>query len=254
MERKLYSLEAINSKNPRDRHTIQIKNEQGTYENKAYLACIDQYITMYFKNLNQLLYYLKQKKIIADHYDDIKITYRHNEIYAINLVYQDSDILKRVSKTSKSKINLESSMKEFEWVYNQFLNNCKKDNFLIFLNKSRQIPQQLKINANKYHVIYLSEDNRETIKVEEEIRRLLQSYKTFRMVVVYLDHYRKNKLDINFDQILPEKDNFKIDSNPFLLQVNNYDYDRFEKEEFLSEEELRQGYGEDSIEYQNKKI
>ena len=59
MERKLYSLEAINSRKPENRHVIQIKNEKGEYETKTYLANIDQHITTYFKNLKQLLFYLK---------------------------------------------------------------------------------------------------------------------------------------------------------------------------------------------------
>ena len=87
MERKLYSLEAINSNNKADRCVIKIKNDNGEYEQKSYLARIDEHITTYFKSKKQLLYYLKEKKIIAGYYDDIKITYRHNGINALELEF-----------------------------------------------------------------------------------------------------------------------------------------------------------------------
>ena len=45
MERKLYSLEAINSNNKADRCVIKIKNYNGEYEQKSYLARIDEHIT-----------------------------------------------------------------------------------------------------------------------------------------------------------------------------------------------------------------
>ena len=41
MERKLYSLEAINSNNKADRCVIKIKNDNGEYEQKSYLERID---------------------------------------------------------------------------------------------------------------------------------------------------------------------------------------------------------------------
>ena len=50
MERKLYSLEAINSNNKADRCVIKIKNDNGEYEQKSYLARIDEHITTYFKS------------------------------------------------------------------------------------------------------------------------------------------------------------------------------------------------------------
>lgn len=144
MERKLYSLEAINSNNKADRCVIKIKNDNGEYEQKSYLARIDEHITTYFKSKKQLLYYLKEKKIIAGYYDDIKITYRHNGINALELEFNTNEILKEIAKDSKTKIDIEKCEKQFNYVLNKFINLCKEDVFFDLINKSEQIPEHLK--------------------------------------------------------------------------------------------------------------
>lgn len=255
MGRKLYSLEAIDSRNPENRHVIQIKNEKGKYETKTYLANIDKHITTYFKNLNQLLYYLKQKNIISDRYDDVKITYRHNEIYAIDPVYMDQNVIASVSKNSETIVNLETNSDEFIHSYRKFLKLCEKNEFLEFINKSNQIPERLKILANQVNKrICTSDHYQEKQEVENEIWNCLMNYKNFRTIVLYMSSYCEEG-PILTKTTLPEKKQKEIIGQTFLKEKPEVtiEYDRHEQEEFLTEEELEQGYGLDQTYYRDAK-
>ena len=255
MERKLYSLEAINSRKPENRHVIQIKNEKGEYETKTYLANIYQHITTYFKNLKQLLFYLKQKNIISDFYDDVKITYRHNGIQAIDPVYMDQNIIAKVSKNSKTSVNLETNSSEFIYSYHQFLKLCEENEFLEFINKSNQIPERLKLLANKINKrICTSDHYQEKQEVENEIWNCLIHYKNFRTIVLYMTSYCERK-SITNKITLPENNQKEIIAQTFLKEKSEetIEYDRYEQEEFLTEEELEQGYGSDQTYYRDAK-
>ena len=241
MERKLYSLEAINSNNKADRCVIKIKNDNGEYEQKSYLARIDEHITTYFKNKKQLLYYLKEKKIIAGYYDDIKITYRHNGINALELEFNTNEILKKIAKDSKTKIDIEKCEKQFNYVLNKFINLCKEDVFFDLINKSEQIPEHLKRSANQLNKL-IEDNTNDSIKTKMEIkntvRNMLMNYKNFRTILMYIDSYTNNK-EIFKTTLLP---NAKKRQKQLEIKEEIVDYDREEKEEFLTEEEIEYGY------------
>lgn len=241
MERKLYSLEAINSNNKADRCVIKIKNYNGEYEQKSYLARIDEHITTYFKNKKQLLYYLKEKKIIAGYYDDIKITYRHNGINALELEFNTNEILKEIAKDSKTKIDIEKCEKQFNYVLNKFIDLCKENLFFDFINKSEQIPEHLKKRANELNKFINDDTNESTkkmIEIKSSIKSMLTNYKTFRTITIYIDSYMNNK-EVAKTTSLP--DNKKMQKQ-LQIKEENIDYDREEKEEFLTEEEIEHGY------------
>lgn len=244
MERKLYSLEAINSNNKTDRCVIKIKNYNGEYEQKSYLARIDEHITTYFKSKKQLLYYLKEKKIIAGYYDDIKITYRHNGINALELEFNTNEILKEIAKDSKTKIDIEKCEKQFNYVLNKFINLCKEDVFFDLINKSEQISEHLKRRANELNK-FIDNNTIESIKRMEEIKKSIKdslvNYKTFRTILMYIDCYMNDK-EISKTTLLP--DNKKIQRQ---VEIETIDYDREEKEEFLTEEEIEFGYHDGNI-------
>lgn len=239
MEKKLYSLEAINSNKKTERHTIKVKNDLGKYENKTYLANIDKHITTYFKSKEQFLYYLKQKGIITDQYDDVKITYRHNGIQAIDLVFNDNNIIKEISKDSKTKININDNIDRFYQVLENFCELCKDDCFFKIINRSNQIPERLKIRASQLHNFIYDENELEQIQeIEEDIKNNLTNYKIFRTVVMYIDSYKNNK-KFSERTMLPEKKEGQVEGQTYIKNVE-VEYDRLEKEEFLSEEELEQ--------------
>lgn len=239
MERKLYSLEAINSNNKADRCVIKIKNYNGEYEQKSYLARIDEHITTYFKSKKQLLYYLKEKKIIAGYYDDIKITYRHNGINALELEFNTNEILKEIAKDSKTNIDIEKCEKQFNYVLNKFINLCKEDVFFDLINKSEQIPEHLKRRANELNK-FIDNNTTESIKrmteIKKSVKKSLVNYKIFRTILMYMDCYM-NDTEISKTTLLP--DNKKIQRQ---VEIETIDYDREEKEEFLTEEEIEFGY------------
>lgn len=244
MERKLYSLEAINSNNKADRCVIKIKNYNGEYEQKSYLARIDEHITTYFKSKKQLLYYLKEKKIIAGYYDDIKITYRHNGINALELEFNTNEILKKIAKDSKTNIDIEKCEKQFNYVLNKFIDLCKEDVFFDLINKSEQISEHLKRRANELNK-FIDNNTIESTKRMEEIKKSIKdsliNYKTFRTILMYIDCYMNDK-EISKTTLLP--DNKKIQRQ---VEIETIDYDREEKEEFLTEEEIEFGYHDGNI-------
>lgn len=242
-ERKLYSLEAINSSDKTDRHIIKIKNAEGKYEKKAYLSRIDEHITTYFESLEHLLYYLKQANIIADRYDDIKITYRHSGIKSIDLVFKGNDIIKQVAKNSKTEVDLEKNSGTFNHVVNHFFKLCQDDLFFDLINKSSQIPEHLKIRANELNKFIngnTNEDANKMIEIKTSIKSMLKNYKVFRTIVLYIDCFLNDK-EIQQQIMLPEINNKNIKNQ---TTINTYEiaYDREEKEEFLSEEELKKAY------------
>lgn len=244
MERKLYSLEAINSNNKADRCVIKIKNYNGEYEQKSYLARIDEHITTYFKSKKQLLYYLKEKKIIAGYYDDIKITYRHNGINALELEFNTNEILKKIAKDSKTNIDIEKCEKQFNYVLNKFIDLCKEDVFFDLINKSEQISEHLKRRANELNK-FIDNNTIESTKRMEEIKKSIKdslvNYKTFRTILMYIDCYMNDK-EISKTTLLPN--NKKIQRQ---VEIETIDYDREEKEEFLTEEEIEFGYHDGNI-------
>ena len=244
MERKLYSLEAINSNNKADRCVIKIKNYNGEYEQKSYLARIDEHITTYFKSKKQLLYYLKEKKIIAGYYDDIKITYRHNGINALELEFNTNEILKEIAKDSKTNIDIEKCEKQFNYVLNKFIDLCKEDVFFDLINKSEQISEHLKRRANELNK-FIDNNTIESTKRMEEIKKSIKdslvNYKTFRTILMYIDCYMNDK-EISKTTLLPN--NKKIQRQ---VEIETIDYDREEKEEFLTEEEIEFGYHDGNI-------
>lgn len=238
MERKLYSLEAINSKCREDRYTIKVKNRLGQYEEKVYLSNIDEHITTYFKNLDQFLYYLKQKGIIASKYDSIKITYRHNGIQTLDPIFKENEILNKISKNAKTKIDLEKNKKEFIYILDQFFNLCENEHFCNILLKSHQIPQKLKDGIKELNNIVYTDKTPDEIKYQ--ISEILINYKILRTIVVYIDGYINNKKIPMQTTLPPKNENGKQITLPEDFEVV---YDREEKEEFFSEEELKSSYG-----------
>lgn len=249
MERKLYSLEAINSKNRSVRHIIKVKNHLQQYEEKTYLANIDQHITTYFCNLEQLLYYLKKKNIIASKYDDIKITYHHSGICAINPVFQDQKLLNKISKNSKSMIDMEKNEAEFNTILKQFFSLCHDDSFYNLLNESKQIPEYLKSSIYRFHYHMYNDQTLDEIQVK--ISNALKNYKTLRTVILYIDSYLNNKKIENKVFLPPHQ----VKTTQIILPSQNHvEYDREEKEEFLSEGEIEFSYGEGGSPDSIKKI
>lgn len=250
MERKLYSLEAINNNDKTDRVVIKIKSPEGKYETKTHLSNIDKYITTYFDNKEQLINYLQTKGIISSKYDDIKITYKYNGIRTMELEFKGNDILNSISKNSKTRIDMTTNKREFYIVYNKFMELCRSNTFFDVIRRSNQLPEHLISRANQFNKFINEDDNeskQEFIEIKESIRNMLENYKTFRTIVIYVESYLNN-VDVIDQTTLPNINDIQIKGQMTLddiksqVESDEIEYDREEKEEFLSEEEIESQY------------
>ena len=107
--------------------------------------------------------------------------------------------------------------------------------FFDLINKSEQIPEQLKRRANELNK-FIDNNTTESIKrmieIKKSVKKSLVNYKTFRTILMYMDCYM-NDTEISKTTLLP--DNKKIQRQ---VEIETIDYDREEKEEFLTEEEI----------------
>ena len=159
----------------------------------------------------------------------------------INIIGVRIPKLKEIAKDSKTNIDIEKCEKQFNYVLNKFINLCKEDMFFDLINKSEQIPEHLKRSANQLNKL-IEDNTNDSIKTKMEIkntvRNMLMNYKNFRTILMYIDSYTNNK-EIFKTTLLP---NAKKRQKQLEIKEEIVDYDREEKEEFLTEEEIEYGY------------
>lgn len=261
-----YSLIVVNNED-KSKHNINVYDlEKKEYKEKVHIKDIDAF-TSKFDGDFDFIKYLNKENIINFSDASFYVVSKYKEKDFHFKVIFNSEMINDVAKTVKTGY-IDSTKQGYSDIKGYFYNNISENNFIESIKNTSYITSNFKNIIIRYIELVNKVKDREEQLDEERILRWqideeLKRYKTFRGFHLFIEQYKKYGYvkapikkydDYYFEQCddvkvknrPTEKPKFEIEQEESTIKtISNVDDYNKEYDEFLSEEEYADAYGDD---------
>lgn len=260
-----YSLVVVNNED-KSKHNISVYDlEKKEYKEKVHIKDIDTF-TSKFNGDFEFIKYLNEANIISFSDASFHIISKYNGNDLHYKVIFNSEMINNVAKTVKAGY-IDSTKEGYSDIRNYFYNNIRENNFIESIKNTSYITTSFKNIIIRYIELANKEKDREEQlneervlkwKIDEELKR----YKTFRGFHLFIEQYKKYGyikapvkkfydyyLEQYNDDVKVVKKSIKepqavLEEESITKIISNVDDYNKEYDEFLSEEEYADAYGD----------